>query len=407
MMEKTIIKQLIIILVISILIGVIFSNSVKSIKTNDDSTKTCNITNRILYVGGDGPGNISSIQKAIDAADDGYTIFVYNGIYFENIVINISIELVGENKQKTIIDGTGKDNVIAINSERTTIDGFTIINATGSGIFNIFRAGIRVTRPNNTIKNNIIKNNNAGLFTRRTTNTTILNNQLYDNGIIVSSYDVTESHVPINKEYFIHTIENNTVNGKKILYLKNQRDIQIPSDTGQLIAFNCTNLTIQNINFTKCDASLLFMYTNKCKIKNSTFIDDAEIWLMESNHNLFEHNTMIKNFHGITLDYHSKNNILKHNNFSNNQLMGIMLEQKSNFNIIEENNLMNNNYSNAFIQNSFQNTWKNNYWDDWIGLKYPLLGFLPKLISGWPFQEIKITIPLKCDWSPASEPYTI
>ena len=223
----------------------------------------------------------------------------------------------------------------------------------------------------------------------------------------ISPYDVTESHVPINKESFIHTIENNTVNEKKILYLKNQGDIRIPLDTGQLIAFNCTNLTIQNINFTKCDAALLFTYTDRCIIKNSTFIDDAEIWLMESNKNTFEHNTMIKNFHGITLDYHSKNNILKYNNFSNNQLMGIMLEQKSNFNIIEENNLMNNNYSNAFIQNSFMNKWKNNYWDDWIGLKYPRLGFLPKIIFGWLFQEIKITIPLKCDWNPMSEPYEI
>ena len=38
------------------------------------------------YVGGSGGGNYSSIQDAIDDASDGDTVFVYNGIYNENII---------------------------------------------------------------------------------------------------------------------------------------------------------------------------------------------------------------------------------------------------------------------------------------------------------------------------------
>ncbi len=39
----------------------------------------------ILYVGGGGPGNYTSIQEAIDNSTTGDTIFVYAGTYAENI----------------------------------------------------------------------------------------------------------------------------------------------------------------------------------------------------------------------------------------------------------------------------------------------------------------------------------
>lgn len=363
--------------------------------------------NSIYYVGGTGPGNFTTIQGAIDVASNGDTIFVFSGIYYENIVIDKSIYLIGENKTNTIIDGKGKNDAITINSQNTTIQGFTIINATGSGIYKIFRAGIRIIGSNNIIKSNIIKDNNAGLFIRRATNTIVNDNQFYNNGIILSPYDVIESHITLSTQYFIHTIENNTVNGKKILYLKNQKDILLPNEIGQLLTFNCSNISVQNINFTKCDFALLLAYTNNCIIKKSTFINDADIWLIECNRNLFEYNTMINNFHGITLDYHSKYNVMRYSNFSNNQLMGVMLEKNSNFNIIEKNNLMTNNYSNAFIQNSFMNKWNNNYWSDWIGLKYPVLRFFPKILFGRLFQEIKVIPLFNFDWHPALKPYEI
>ncbi|MCD6481001.1 MAG: hypothetical protein J7L31_01850, partial [Thermoplasmata archaeon] len=59
----------------------------------------------ILYVGGSGPENYSKIQNAIDNASDGDTVFVYDDSspYYENIVINKSINLVGENKDTTVI----------------------------------------------------------------------------------------------------------------------------------------------------------------------------------------------------------------------------------------------------------------------------------------------------------------
>src|SRR4030042_7035615 len=52
----------------------------------------------------DGPADFSTIQEAINAADDGDTVFVRNGTYYEHIVINKTISLIGENPEDTIID---------------------------------------------------------------------------------------------------------------------------------------------------------------------------------------------------------------------------------------------------------------------------------------------------------------
>ena len=84
-----------------------------------------------LYVGGSGPGNYTRIQDAINASSDGDTVFVYNGTYYENVVVDKSINLIGEDKNITIIDGNGSRDVILLTrfSEGVTINGFTIQNS--------------------------------------------------------------------------------------------------------------------------------------------------------------------------------------------------------------------------------------------------------------------------------------
>jgi hypothetical protein len=48
-----------------------------------------------------------SIQKCINICIDGDTIYVANGIYKENLVINTAISLIGSSMDSTVIDGTG------------------------------------------------------------------------------------------------------------------------------------------------------------------------------------------------------------------------------------------------------------------------------------------------------------
>ena len=52
-----------------------------------------------IVVDAGGNGNYSKIQDAIDNASVGDTIYIWDGIYFENIVIDKSITLLGEGRE--------------------------------------------------------------------------------------------------------------------------------------------------------------------------------------------------------------------------------------------------------------------------------------------------------------------
>ncbi|MCK4267103.1 MAG: nitrous oxide reductase family maturation protein NosD, partial [Thermoplasmata archaeon] len=73
-----------------------------------------NVAAADLYVGGPGPGNYTTIQEAIDISIAGDTIYVYNGTYQEDLVINKGIALIGEDTANTIIDGTGAESTIEV-----------------------------------------------------------------------------------------------------------------------------------------------------------------------------------------------------------------------------------------------------------------------------------------------------
>lgn len=114
-----------------------------------------------FYVGGNGPGNYTTIQSAIDVASPGDTVFVYKGIYLENIFINSTVTLIGENKNTTIIDSNAHNDTIYVGfpADNVTISGFTIRNSgnysLGGGYFDV---GIEIHSDYNFIQDNIISN---------------------------------------------------------------------------------------------------------------------------------------------------------------------------------------------------------------------------------------------------------
>ena len=95
--------------------------------------------------------HVNTIQGGINAVNDDDTIYVYSGTYAENIVVDKSITLRGEDKDTTIIDGGKSGDVVQIYADRVTISGFTIQNGNGYGIV--------LKSTDNTILNNIIKMN--------------------------------------------------------------------------------------------------------------------------------------------------------------------------------------------------------------------------------------------------------
>jgi parallel beta-helix repeat protein len=114
----------------------------------------------IVYVGGSSQGNYSSIQAAINDVSYGGTVFVYNGTYYENIVIFKSISLIGEDKNSTIIEGNQNGSVVYIIGEGVILTGFTLQN---SSRVDYRHAGIEIYSHNCRITNNIIRNNRVGI----------------------------------------------------------------------------------------------------------------------------------------------------------------------------------------------------------------------------------------------------
>ena len=151
---------------------------------------------------GSGLGNDTvSIQDAIDNfASDGDTVFVWNGTYYENVVVNKTITLQGMDRDNTIIDGMGSGSAIHVEAVGgANITGFLITNAS-TGI------NINPSINNINISNNNISSNMQGIQLQLTDNITIKNNLIFNNnfeGIKVwQSIDnnITDNNVSFNNQ---------------------------------------------------------------------------------------------------------------------------------------------------------------------------------------------------------------
>jgi pectin methylesterase-like acyl-CoA thioesterase len=66
---------------------------------------------RTWTVDDDGPADFHTIARAINAASDGDTTYVYNGTYYEHVVINKTISLIGEHSARDSELLTRKDRI--------------------------------------------------------------------------------------------------------------------------------------------------------------------------------------------------------------------------------------------------------------------------------------------------------
>ena len=160
---------------------------------------------QILYVGGTGGGNYSSIQDAIDNASNGDTVFVYNGTYFENVVIDKTINLIGLGRNNTIINGDGFWDVITLNQDMINISHFTITTNNSNESY----SGFLLESHNNLIsKCSIINNSWVGIDLRDADNNIITDCIIHNNNLSGIGSFTTGS----NNE-FVHNIISNNIAG--------------------------------------------------------------------------------------------------------------------------------------------------------------------------------------------------
>jgi parallel beta-helix repeat protein len=232
-----------------------------------------------LYVGGSGPYNYTKIQDAINDSISGYTIFVYKGTYYENLMISKSITLQGEDKDITIIDGQEKGNVIFISKDHVTVRGFTLQRG-GWGHY----AGVWIDNVNfNKIEgNNILDNHFWGICLNGSSFNTIKSNTISLNdlgieagGLVFDGFAGRTSNCNFITNNVISSNEYMGIgfgSSKRNLFYQN---ILSNSSIGISFWHNINNVIYKNV-FIDNDVGLELQFSRQNIILSNNFLDNQQ-----------------------------------------------------------------------------------------------------------------------------------
>lgn len=171
--------------------------------------------------------------------------------------------------------------------------------------------------------------------------------------------------------------------------------------SGVGLSLYCENVTVSHSVARNCQVHG-FGIGGKNHVVDNVTATNITNWGIRNggNNNVVSHCVVVNTSIGIGVD--GDHGIFKYNMIRNNT-HGMFCLYGSN-NDIYRNNFIDNTFN---ANSSFPNTWEENYWDDWVGLKNPWLGFLPYHVSITYSQELVRTFLHSFDWHPASEPYDI
>lgn len=256
----------------------------------------------------------ATIQDALNAGStlNGHTIQVDVGTYYENVVVNKSVSLVGESVFNTIVDGSALGSAIRIMANRVNVSGFTIRNSSYgySGIFLDHSAGANISK-------NIVRNSYNGIYIYSSTEVTVTDNDILGNEYGIHLYSSGNNNVSNNDA-------SNNMNG---IHLDN-------SSNNTLVGNNLWSNTGNGIY-------LYGSYNNTLSNNNASSNYGRGIRLHFSTDNTLSNNDVSGNRYGISL-YGSGNNVLNGNDASFNNESGILLQDISDGNIITRNTVSSN-----------------------------------------------------------------
>jgi len=339
------------------------------------------------------------IQSLINAASPGDTINIPSGTYNEDITINKQINLIGENKEDTIIVGTGKSNTVTITADNVKISGFTIKNSWDTE----WHGGIGIYSNFNVIEDNILTENENGIMIGSTgevyEGTTIEKNiftendrygirmvyyngcTIYDNYISLNVKGGIDATLSININIIENIITNNGDDGIDLfdshIMLVENNEVLHNDGTGLFSWGGSSRGTFRNndLAFNNVDGIFIDQPYRKGMfiVEKNTINSNGRngVHIQFSRENIVNNNEIINNKNGVHL-LGASNNIIMQNNLTSNEY-GVLIE--SDYECSSLNDFYYNNFRGNTVnaRDECLNFWQNlvsyagNYWDDYKG----------------------------------------
>jgi len=243
-----------------LLAGIFFLSLVFSIQPFEGRSNSDTI-----IVDDDGTADYETIKQALDAAQNGDSIFVRSGLYQEqNMIIDKTLMLTGEEAATTIVQGDGSQTLCIIRANEVSISNFTF---TGGGGENI-ASNLDISADECIISDNIITNNeDVGITIHDSSDVIIQNNVItYCPFAGIRNYGNMESNTMKNNQI------DECING-----------ILVTDSTNQLIEYN---------EVSNCSKGI---YLEECRGNN------------------VEYNQLYNNEQGMFVTYAAENIITKNN----------------------------------------------------------------------------------------------
>jgi parallel beta-helix repeat protein len=136
-----------------------------------------------IYTVAPSGGDFQSIQRAVDTARDGDTIYVNSGLYYEGVTINKRLTLIGRDTGggPPVVDGMRKNAPLNIQSNGVRLQGF-IVQHSGTPCGVTGCAGIFFGQCSNVIaRGNLVRENDLGIGLFEANGNLIENNVVMNN----------------------------------------------------------------------------------------------------------------------------------------------------------------------------------------------------------------------------------
>jgi len=240
------------------------------------------------------PRDYQSIQKAIDSASQGDTIFVRKGIYCENLVVNKTVSLVGQGKEATIVDGGRVGNVVEVKADNVKIAGFTIRNSGRES--EPQSIGILLNNSKHcSFRNIYLVGNNIGMWLSHADNNQILEIMADSN---------TEASMVLFSSYMNSVTES--------LFVNSTGHVVVHDSQHNFVAYNTMTSSTFGLLLYNSSRNLVFKNVFRSSWSAMSFEDQSDM-------NKVIENRVLDSQHGIVM-ISSSGNIVYHNGFCNNPI---------------------------------------------------------------------------------------